>query len=161
MTEFDPSVLDKELYELTEGQARQLLNAFLATERNALGKEAGTTETILDYSSNSVARFFHYVIDRLVHQRPQQRESEINIWSCRLAYYFGESLRRTSSHLSWTIGKADTAFENHPVIAGFHDGTEAPLITVAKNVVLSVIEDAGPLNRVDRAVNSWFGAARQ
>jgi hypothetical protein len=79
----------------------------------------------------------------------------------RLAYYFGESLRRTSNHLHWAIGRKNRAQENHPVITGFADKTQAPLITIARNVLNAVAVSGEPFARIDGAVDAWFEAARK
>lgn len=150
---------DKELYELTTAQATELLNAFLATEE-AVFRDLKIEGLILDYSRDSVVRLFEYVVSKEF-DRTDIKAASNKDWYMRLAYYFGESLRRASNHLNWAIGKKNRAHENHPVITGFADKTEAPVITVARVSVKAVAVNGEPLGRIERAVDAWFDAARK
>jgi hypothetical protein len=61
--------------------------------------------------------------------------------------------------LKWSVGRVDTAFENHPVVSGFRSGVEAAVITICKNVMLAVAVDGAPETRIADAINYWFGEA--
>jgi hypothetical protein len=149
----------KELYELTAVQATELLTAFLEREETIF--RGLMIEGIdLDYSRDSVIHLFEYVLAREF-DRGDSKAPVNNIWFLRLAYYFGESLRKDSNHLYWTIGKAGTAEENHPVVAGFGDKTEAALIPIVRNILVAVAIDGEPFRRIQRAVDAWFRSARR
>jgi hypothetical protein len=149
----------KELYELTVAQATELLNAFL-TKEEAVFRELKIEGVNLDYSRDSVVQLFDYVVNEEF-DKNDVKSSSNNIWFLRLAYYFGESLRRASNHLYWAIGKRGSAEENHPVITGFADKTQAALIMVAQNIVEAVAVDGENFRRIERAVDAWFGTDRQ
>jgi hypothetical protein len=149
----------KELYELTAAQATELLNAFLATEE-AVFRELKIEGLVLDYSRDSVVRLFEHVVNKEFDRNDIKSNSNKD-WYMRLAYYFGESLRRASNHLRWAIGRKNRAQENHPVVTGFADKTQAPLITIARNSIEVVAIDGEPKSRIERAVDAWFEAARK
>lgn len=149
----------KELYKLTVAQATELLNAFLAREEEVF-RGLKIEGIVLDYSRDSVVQLFEHVVNKEFHQNDIKGNPNEE-WYMRLAYYFGESLRRTSNHLHWAIGKKNRAQENHPVIAGFADKTQAPLITIARNVMKAVVVGREPFFRIDNAIDAWFEAARK
>jgi hypothetical protein len=149
----------KELYELTADQATELLKAFLATEE-AVFRNLKIEGLVLDYSRDSVVQLFEHVVSKAF-DRTDIKGASNKDWYMRLAYYFGESLRRTSNHLNWAIGRKNRAQENHPVITGFANKTEAPLITIARNSVEVVAVDCEPFGRIERAVDAWFEAAKK
>jgi hypothetical protein len=149
----------KELYELNVAQATELLNAFLAKEE-AVFRELKIEGINLDYSRDSVVQLFEHVVNNEFDRR-EMKSSSNNIWFLRLAYYFGESLCRTSNQLHWAIGRKNRAQENHPVITGFADKTQAPLIVIARNSVEVVAVDGEPFRRIEQAVDAWFGTDRQ
>jgi hypothetical protein len=149
----------KELYELTATQATELLNAFLATEE-VVFRDLKIEGVALDYSRDSVVRLFEYVVTQEF-DRTNIKGASNKDWYLRLAYYFGESLRRTSNHLHWAIGRKNRAQENHPVITGFADKTQAPLTTVARNSVEVVAIDGEPFARIESVVDFWYDAARK
>jgi hypothetical protein len=135
-SEFD----GKKLYELTTAQATELLHAFL-TKEEAVFRELKIDGINLDHSRDSVVRLFEHVLAHQFDSNDANAPSN-NVWFLRLAYYFGESLCRVSNHLRWAIGKVGTAEENHPVIAGFGDETEAALITIARNILVAVANES-------------------
>lgn len=158
MNKFEDPLFDKELYELSAAQAQEILRRFLELEKQKFAK-IKFEGISLDYSKESVINVFYYVMNTKF--KPNiSNEDERNTWYARLGFYFGESLRRTSSHLKWAVGKGETAFENHPVITGFSDGTEAAVITISSNLIGAVIEDGQPATRINIAVDEWFEAAR-
>ena len=154
----DPDLDNKELYELTTEQATELLHEFLAKEE-AVFRELKVDGIELNYSRDSVVEFFKYVLMKEF-DKADVKGSSNNIWYLRLAYYFGEALRKASNHLHWAIGRIGSAEENHPVIAGFEDETQAPLIAVARNILVAVAVDGEPFRRIERAVDAWFRSAR-
>jgi hypothetical protein len=149
----------KELYELTAAQATEVLKAFLATEE-AVFRDLRIEGLALDFSRYSVLRLFEHIVTKEF-DRIDINSATNKDWNMRLAYYFGESLRRACDHLVWATGRKNYAHENHPVIAGFENKTEAPLITIARNVVKAVAVSGEPFVRIERAVDFWYEAARQ
>lgn len=83
-------------------------------------------------------------------------EEQRNTWFARLGYYLGESLRRSNPALKWGLGDPQYAFSNHPVITGFANDEEAPVITICKNIILSVAEHFSPISRIENGVRNWF-----
>jgi hypothetical protein len=145
---------NKELYELTVAQARELLGAFLANEKKIFS-ELRINGINLDYSRDSVFRLFEYVISHEFDKNDPSSSSN-NIWFLRLAYYFGESLRNESDNLHWAVGRRGSAEENHPVITGFADKSQAALITIVRNILVAVVVKGEPFQRIERAVEAWF-----
>jgi hypothetical protein len=162
----EDSIEGKQPYELSPAQAREVLAAFLMVERKAFDdlRASGETGICFDFSQDSVLAYFTYVLPKVVqakergHLANNQLRTDVNVWVARLAFYLGEALTRTSPCLRWDIGEADTALENHPVISGFPSGVEAPVITVAENVLLSYVLD-GQMHRIGDAVEGWFKMA--
>jgi len=149
---------EKELYELDSDQATELLREFLRTEKEAL-ESMELAFANEKYSRDSVVEFFEYVISNKFD--PKHIDSQDNrIWILRIAFYFGESLKKQSRQLDWGIGKRDTAFENHPVITGFPKGIEAALITIVRNTLLGVVIDGAARDSIRDAVDYWFDAGR-
>ena len=155
----DPDFGDQELYELTVAQATESLNAFL-TKEEAVFRTLKVDYLNLDYSRASVVQLFEHIVSKEFDRGDVNGDSN-KVWYLRVAYYFGESLRKASNHLHWGVGAIDSAEENHPVIAGFQDKTQAALITVARNVLVAVAVGGEPFRRVERAVDAWFRAARE
>lgn len=147
-----------QLHSLNAAQAKEVLDHFLATEREALSElRIGTVK--LDHSPSSVAAALKYVAEGIKTQRLAREE--IDIWIMRLGYYFGESLRQKSGRLFWGLGSPEYAFANHPAILGFGNGEEAEVITICRNVILSLTEDHSPPSRADDTVRFWFELAAQ
>lgn len=153
MQESQSIIEGKELHELDICQAKEVLRAFIETEERNFS-DIIIEDIKLDYSKESVSIFLKYVKKMVI-----TNKSEMNVWILRLGYYLGESLLRTSGKLRWDIGEPNMAFENHPVISGFRDGEEAPVITVCRNVLLAVSLDNAPDARIDGAMEHWFDAA--
>lgn len=149
----------KELYELTLEEAHAVLSKFLTTEEAAIAKLANTNHR-LDLTRESLVRMFRHVVSNEL-DKDNVRAERNGVWFLRLAYYFGECLRKNAAHLFWTTGKVGTAFENHPVIAGFNNKLEAALITTVRNVVMAVVEDGEPFDRIEKAIDSWFRFAAE
>jgi hypothetical protein len=152
-------IFEKELYDLTAEQAREVLNAFLQEE-----KEVFRTLKIeginLDYSKESVISLFRHAIKEI--RASEKPESQYDhAWTLRLAYYFGEALKRNSDKLKWAIGAADFAEENHPVITGFRMRQEAALVVIAKNLIFAVAFHGEEFGRITRAVDAWFEKAEE
>ena len=146
------------LHDLSQGDARRTLEAFLRLQREVMGVwHIGGIQ--LDFSEKSLAAALRYVaLEEIVNRHIP--EPDQNILFARLGYYLGESLRRVSTKLYWNVGNPEWAFANHPVIAGFPDGEEAPVIQICKNVVRAVAEEQSKVDRIDTAIGSWFESAR-
>src|SRR5438876_6573583 len=101
----EEAIFGKELYELNATEANEILQQFLANEREVF-RSLKLDSVELDYSKGSIIRLFEYVIANVFDT--ENVESEINnIWICRIAYYFGESLKRYSNQLTWGLGEHD------------------------------------------------------
>lgn len=147
-----------QLWELSIEQAQRVLDAFLKTESAAFS-DLKIPSIDLNYSAESVMKLAHYVVDEI---KAGQFDEELqNVWIARLGYYFGEALRVAKPSLSWGLGNPEYAFANHPVIAGFAGGEEAEVITISKNIVRSVAEGRSPPERIENAVELWFGTPVQ
>lgn len=145
--------MSDQLCELSAEQAQQVLDAFLSTERDAFHSLAiGSIH--LDYSSESVAKVAHHIASEI--KAGHLDEEQQSLWFMRLGYYFGESLCRVKSGLSWGLGNPEYAFANHPVVTGFADGEEAEVITISKNIILAVVEGISPASRIDNGIKFWF-----
>jgi hypothetical protein len=153
----DDSIVGKELYELSPAQATEILHQFLANERESFNN-LRIESVELDYSKESIFKLFEYVLASKFNRATPESETN-NIWICRIAYYFGETLKRQSNRLAWGIGKRNTAEENHPVIAGFANGTQAALIMISRNLLEAVALDGNPPQRITNAIDAWFEAA--
>lgn len=153
------SVFDEntKIYKLSVEQAREVLWAFLRTEREAF-KSVSFGKIELDFSQCSVERTLRHVIKEIANG--SVGDEQRNLWFMRLGYYFGESLKRANPKLEWGLGDAQYAFANHPVITGFAKGEEAELINISRNIVMAVAEGISPDNRISIAVTFWFDAAR-
>jgi hypothetical protein len=86
------SIENRELYELTANEARMVLDQFLRVAAEAFATLRIDSVTF-DYSRESVIAFFDHVLAKEFDARNEDSETN-NIWCMRLAYYFGESLRR-------------------------------------------------------------------
>jgi hypothetical protein len=143
-----------QLYELRGVQAQEVLEAFLKTEAEAFPR-LKIDSIDLDYSQQSVVEALHHVVTEV--EAGRLNEEQRNLWFMRLGYYLGEALRKANPALSWGLGDSEYAFANHPVIAGFADDEEAPVITICRNVVVSVAEGRSPGARIENTVRNWFG----
>jgi hypothetical protein len=153
MAEDSEMRMSDQLYELTRLQAREVLDTFLKAEAEAFNK-LEIDSIVLDYSQQSVVRALRYIAEEVGagHLNEEQR----NIWFARLGYYFGEALRRAKPALNWELGNLDYAFANHPVISGFGNDEEAPVITICKNIIMAVAEHLSPDTRIENGVRNWF-----
>lgn len=124
---------------------------------------AADTDITLDYSPTSVCKLFEYAIQKIRNEIKSDIISEAmydtfrSVWLVRLGYYFGESLIRSGAELRWQLGEFGTAFQNHPVVSGFSNGTEAAVVTIAKNVSFSIISGESSNDRIAETVEHWFG----
>lgn len=146
------------LHLLSAERALEVLSLFLSMEAEYF-RTIQIGDINLNYSEDSVREVMLYLTrNQLVdHLR---NEEMLSIWYARMAYYFGESLRRCGTGLSWGTGDANFAFHNHPVVRGFRTGEEAPVVTICRNVLSAVVFDGRPVGRIEDAVSHWFGAAR-
>ena len=145
--------MSDQLWELSTEQAQEVLDAFLKTEREAFpALKIGAID--LDYSQESVAQAAHYIASEI--EAGRFDEEQQNLWFMRLGYYFGEALCREKPGLSWGLGDPEYAFANHPVVSGFADDEEAPMITICKNMIRSVGEGRSPRTRIDNGIKLWF-----
>ena len=145
--------ISDQLYELTQLQAREVLDAFLRAEEEAF-RIIQIDSIDLNYSQQSVVEALRYITEEV--EADRLNEDERNIWFTRLGYYFGEALRRSKPTLNWGLGDPDYAFANHPVISGFGNGEEAPVITICKNIIMAVAEHLSPDTRIENGVRNWF-----
>ena len=149
----------KELHELSDEQAQEVLEEFLFEERKVF--ETLVIDSVqLDYSQSSVVQLFQYVIDQF--KRSGKTEFEPgNIWLLRLAYYFGESLKRSSASLEWGLGNSETAHHNQVVITGFPNSVDAPVIIVSRNLVEAVTIDNDSTEGLIDGIDWWFQSPRK
>jgi len=156
----------RQLYELSREDARTVLDAFLLEENRAISAWAPRTNVLLDYSADSVCRLFEYALHRIRDDLGSTKIGEDeydrfrSVWILRAAHYFGESLIRSFPHLRWDLGEVGTAYQNHPVIAGFPGDVEVAAISVTKNVLFSVLSQVSGEDRICRTIEHWFSAAR-
>jgi hypothetical protein len=153
MAEDNEIKMSDQLHELTRGQAQQVLDAFLRAEAEAFS-ELEIDSIDLDYSQQSLSRAIRYITEQI--QDDKLPEDRRNIWFARLGYYFGETLRRAKPELRWGLGDPEYAFANHPVIIGFSNDEEAPVITICKNIIMAVAERISPDSRIENGVRNWF-----
>lgn len=152
MTEAEIGMTDQ-LWELSVEQAQEVCDLFLRTEAAIF--ENFTIPTIdLDYSPSSVIQVAHFVLNEV--KAGDLNKEQRNIWITRLGYYFGEALRRAKPGLAWGLGDPEYAFANHPVVAGFADAEEAPVVTICKNMIEAVEEGLSPSVRIDNSIKTWF-----
>ena len=163
---FDPE--DPKLYELSEPEARLILENFLRVERAALASaEMQLVPVILNYSRDSVVALFEYGILKVIGSSPMidiyspafMRDEARVVWIGRMGYYLGEALIKSCNRLRWDIGDAETALANHPVVSGFKDGTEAPVVAVSRVLTARVLMDQAPFDVVKKAIDLWFERA--
>lgn len=160
MPDSDPSSIEnRELYELTVDEARMVLDQFLRVEAEAFATLRIASVTF-DYSRESVIAFFDHVLEKEFDAQNEDSAAN-NLWCMRLAYYFGESLRRQSDRLTWGTGDTKFAFANHPVITGFPFNEEAPLITICQNLIAAVAIGGESRTRMTNGVDFWFDLARK
>jgi hypothetical protein len=138
---------------LTQEQAQDVLRAFLSSGR-ATFESLEMDAISLDYSEESVIQAAHHIATKIESENLDKEQQ--NIWFMRLGYYFGEALRRAEPQLVWGIGDSEFAFANHPVLIGFPDKQEGPLITICRNMVGSVAEGTAPATRIDKGIKHWF-----
>jgi hypothetical protein len=141
------------LSDLNVEQAQEVLDAFLRLECAAFSS-VKIDSIELNYSPESVVQAAHHVATEIKAGRLNGEQQ--NLWFMRLGYYLGESLRRAKPELSWGLGNPEYAFANHPVITGFADDEEAPVITICKNIIRSVAEGRSPPERIDNGIRFWF-----
>jgi hypothetical protein len=149
--------LTDSLWELSNDQAQEFLKSFLETEHETF-QSLKVDLVILDYSVDSVVNLAHHVVKEII--AGHLDEEQQNVWFIRLGYYFGESLRKFSPRLSWVLGNPEYAFSNHPVLIGFADGMEAPMITICRNIIESVVEGFSPSNRINAGIEHWFSPTK-
>jgi hypothetical protein len=145
------------LHELSETEALNLLQTFLSAEGEVFG-DWKIDEIALDYSEESLVAALRFVAAEIVEQKLSETDQRITF--SRLGYYFGESLLRISPRLRWSVGAPEWALANHPVIVGFANEQEAPVILVCRNVVRAVAEGRSEPERIDIAIRTWFDDAR-
>lgn len=152
MTDAEINIADQ-LFELDVEQAQEILDAFLRIE--AATFETLTIPTIdLDYSSDSIIRVAHFVLDEI--KTGNIDKEQRSLWFTRLGYYFGEALRRGKPGLAWGLGNPEYAFANHPVVLGFANAEEAPVISICKNMIEAVEEGLSLPVRIANCVRTWF-----
>lgn len=155
----------KDLHELSRDEARQVLEAFLIEGERRMPEWSAAVGFPIDYSEQSVCALFHYALGEIGREFGPDPIVEADYprfnsaWLMRLAWYFGQALITRSPRLRWDLGDAESAFENHPVIAGFKRDAEAPLIVITRNITFSVLSGISPADRIDKGVESWFAAA--
>lgn len=143
-----------QLWELSLEQAQEVLDAFLKTEKAAF--ETLVIPTVdLDYTLESVTGLAHFVADEIKAHRLDEEQQKL--WFVRLGYYLGESLRRANPSLAWGLGDPEYAFANHPVVTGFADNQEEPVITICRNMIQAVVEGLSPPIRIDNGIRTCFG----
>jgi hypothetical protein len=149
--------LTDQLWELNTAQAQEVLKAFLASGEKTF-KSLKVDGVDLDYSSESVIKLAHHVANEI--KQGRLTDESQNIWFMRLGYYFGEALRKAMPTLAWRLGDPDYALANHPVLVGFLDDMEGPMVAVCRNMVRSVAEGRSQPERIDNGVRLWFGPTK-
>jgi hypothetical protein len=153
MAEDNKVRMSDQLYELTPLQAGEVLDAFLRAEEEAFNC-LKIDSVDLDYSQQSVVMALRYISEEI--ESGNIHKEQHNMWFARLGYYFGEALRREKPELRWSLGDSEYAFANHPVISGFSNDEEAPVITICKNIIMAVAERISPHSRIENGVRNWF-----
>jgi len=170
-------------HEISLQEAEKLLKNYLELQYDAFksGRATdGLKKFYCSHTESSVVDYFFQLIDKIEFSvtpnrgiiSPRKKYSKLEeskdaqlhpdsaIWLMRMAYYFGESLVRSSNYCEWGVGAEDTAFENMPVIKGFRNGQEASVVSICKNLVMRVKLDGKPLETVRTAINFWFKAGK-
>lgn len=154
----DPDeTMNRELHELSTDEAAEVLAAFLKEEARVFAT-LHIEGIELNYSKQSVVRLFRYAVDE-AQSKKHLNGDPFGFWVLRLAYYFGEALRRASNTLEWGTGDSAYALSNQPVIKGFAKNQEAAMVVICSNLLNAVVMDGEEFRRIERAVDTWFGLA--
>ncbi len=157
----DVDLLGLQPHELTESEALELLDNFRAVESLAFERgDASLDDIELDYSPESVCAYLGKAVERMRFREGKAgADSTLDatgaVWLGRAAFYFGESLVRGSNHLHWGIGSQDTPFQNMPVVKGFRHELEASVVSIVKNLAISINLDREPVGIIRRAIETW------
>lgn len=108
----------------------------------------------MDYSLESVIQAAHHIAAQIKAERLDEEQQKL--WFTRLGYYFGEALCRARPGLLWGLGDPEYAFANHPVVTGFANDEEAPVIMICRNMIEAVAEGLSPADRIDNGIKLWF-----
>jgi hypothetical protein len=82
-----------------------------------------------------------------------------NVLILRSAYYLGESFVRSHPHLTWAVGRVDTAPQGQPVVTGFAHSMELPVLLVTENLFARLVTDGPSAAGVALAVETWASRA--
>lgn len=170
--------MDFEFFEqLSDDEATAYLDRYLEVESQEILMsiaEAEAAGITADFSVNSVPKFLPWLLKSL---KPVVREPgpEMPDWMreaqesvrgfidiadessalvLRASYYLGESFVRSYAKLTWTLGRPNTANQHAPVVAGFGDGDELPVMLVAETMSRKMLrspDDPG----IEGAVDAW------
>jgi hypothetical protein len=72
------------------------------------------------------------------------------------AYHFGECFVRSYSKLKWGIGNVEYATGNMPVVTGFDNGKELPVLLVLENLFSRRIENPDVHDVFPTAIERWM-----
>jgi hypothetical protein len=71
------------------------------------------------------------------------------------AYYLGECFVRAFPHLNWAVGNLDYASGNMPVVTGFGNGKELPVLMVLENLFARRMENPEINGVFSTAIDRW------
>lgn len=166
------------LYSLDPNEARSLLEGFLETEACVSEQMliAARREGLeVDFSVESLRSLMRWAV-RQLKTIPQLPDPSLPTWITkiedyqrdlfdfdepskvvvlRIAYYMGECFVRNFADLLWSIGDADTALKNIPVVSGSRGGLEMPPMLVAENLFRRMLKGDTDGNAIDVAFRRW------
>lgn len=73
----------------------------------------------------------------------------------RAAYYLGESFSRASDGLSWSTGDRKAAHQNQPVVVGFENRMELPVLGVAEAIFNGLVAGTRSLEDMEQTIEKW------
>jgi len=71
------------------------------------------------------------------------------------SYYFGECFVQLSEMLSWGIGIVDSMDKNMPVIRGFKNSLDFPVLDITETVLIELISNRQTYRRLESIVRYW------
>jgi hypothetical protein len=167
---------------LSPREAQALLAGFLETEARAVEQtlaEALRQGLGTDYSIGSLSPIMCWALDQITTVR-MLPDPALPAWITqtesyrrglfdfdepsafivlRVAYYMGECFVRSFPGLSWSVGDAETAEKNMPVVSGFDHQMELAPMLIAENLFRRVRSGMAGKDAFDIAVQRWADLA--
>ncbi len=168
---------------LTTGEAQEFLAAYLQVEASAwdeMKDEARRNGIDPDLTLSSVPVILKWILGS-VGTVAREADNRLPSWITgtssylkglfdfdeasgilviRASYYFGAAFVKEYPTLSWSIGRADTAEVNMPVVTGFSHQLELAPIMVVENLFRRVLAGRADKNAFDVAVHYWSSKVR-